>query len=102
MVSATTQICNTLVKFFTGTSIGAGAVINHHFGVKGPEKLCTAIQTTIALTFVACILLTGVGVLGSDWMLRRMPTPEEVFVEASLYPRIYFAGISGLLGFDSR
>lgn len=96
-VSATTQICNTLVKFFNGVSIGAGAVISQYFGAKDSKKLHTSIQTTIALTFAACVLLTAVGVLGSDWMLRQMSTPEEVFVEASLYLRIYFAGISGLL-----
>lgn len=96
-VSATTQICNTLVKFFNGVSIGAGAVISQYFGAKDPKKLHTSIQTTIALTFTACVLLTAVGVLGSDWMLRQMSTPDEVFAEASLYLRIYFAGISGLL-----
>lgn len=96
-VSATTQICNTLVKFFNGVSIGAGAVISQYFGAKDAKRLHTSIQTTIALTFAACVLLTAAGVLGSDWMLRQMSTPDEVFAEASLYLRIYFAGISGLL-----
>lgn len=96
-VSATTQICNTLVKFFNGTSIGAGAVISQCFGAKDQKKLHDSIQTTIALTFIACVLLTTIGLLGADWMLRRMSTPEDVFIEASTYLRIYFAGISGLL-----
>lgn len=96
-VSSTTQICNTLVKFFTGISIGAGAVISQCFGAKDREKLHSAIQSTITLTFVACVLLTIIGVLGSGWMLHQMSTPEEVFAGASIYLRIYFAGISGLL-----
>ena len=99
-VSATTQICNTLVKFFTGTSIGAGAVISQCFGAKDRERLHDSIQTTIALTFVACVLLTAVGFFGCDWMLRRMSTPDEIFTEASLYLRIYFGGISGLLVYN--
>jgi putative MATE family efflux protein len=96
-VSATTQICNTLVRFFNGTSVGAGAVISRYFGAKDGEKLNKAIHTTMALTFLACIMLTAVGLVGCDWMLRRMSTPEDVFVEASLYLHIYFAGLSGLL-----
>lgn len=72
-------------------------MISQHFGAKDLKGLRTSIQTTIALTFVACVLFTAVGILGSDWMLQKMSTPEEVFVEASLYLRIYFAGISGLL-----
>ena len=51
----------------------------------------------MALTFIACVLLTAIGLFGADWMLRQMSTPEEVFTEASVYLRIYFAGISGLL-----
>lgn len=96
-VSATTQICNTLVRFFTGASIGAGAIISQCFGAKEKESLHKAIHTTMALTVLACILLTAVGLLSADWMLERMSTPDDVFPEASLYLRIYFAGISGLL-----
>lgn len=96
-VSATTQICNTLVKFFTGTSIGAGAVISRRFGAKDRVQLHQAIHTTMALTAWCCVLLTALGLLCANWMLERMSTPAEVFAEASLYLRIYFAGISGLL-----
>lgn len=96
-VSATTQICNTLVKLFNGMSIGAGAVISRDFGAKDRERLSKAVHTTMALTLVACVVLTALGLLSTDWMLRRTSTPAEIFSEASLYLHIYFAGVSGLL-----
>jgi len=96
-VSATTHICGMLVRFFNGTSVGAGAVISQCFGAKDQERLRRAVQTTMSLTFLACVLLTAAGLAGSDWLLRRMSTPDDVFQEASLYLRIYFGGISGLL-----
>lgn len=96
-VSATTQICNTLVKLFNGTSIGAGAVISRDFGARDQEKLRKAIHTTMALTLAACVFLTFLGLLSTDWMLRRTSTRAEIFREASLYLHIYFAGVSGLL-----
>lgn len=96
-VSATTQICNTLVKLFNGISIGAGAVISRDFGAKDQERLSRAVHTTMALTLIACVVLTGLGLLSTDWMLLRTSTRAEIFSEASLYLHIYFAGVSGLL-----
>lgn len=99
-VSATTQICNTAVRFFNGVSVGAGAVISYYFGARNREQLCLAIQTIIAITLMACFSLTIVGLTACDWMLRQMSTPAEVFAEASLYLHIYFGGISGLLFYN--
>jgi len=99
-VSATTQICNTLVRFFNGVSVGAGAVISRYFGARDEQKLHQAIQTTMAITFLSCVLLTAIGLASSDWMLRMMSTPDDVFDEASLYLHIYFTGLSGLLVYN--
>jgi putative MATE family efflux protein len=96
-ISATTQICNTLVRFFNGVSVGAGAVISRYFGGREKAMLKRSIQTTMLLTFLTCVLLTVIGFFGADWMLRCMSTPEDVFQEASRYLHIYFAGLSGLL-----
>ena len=89
-VSATTQICNTMVRFFNGLSIGAGAVISFCFGARNWDRLRLAIQTTIAITLIACVILTAIGLSACDWMLRQMSTPEDVFAEASLYLHMLF------------
>ncbi|MBQ7197142.1 MAG: MATE family efflux transporter [Synergistaceae bacterium] len=96
-VSATTHICGMLVRFFNGTAVGAGVVISRNFGAKNKENLHTSIQTTMILTFVACIILTIIGIACSSWLLRKISTPPDVFEEADLYLKIYFGGISGLL-----
>lgn len=96
-VGSTTMIINMLVFFFNGFSIGAGVVIGVHFGARDMEKLHAAVETTMATTFLLCVLFTCAGVLGVEPMLRFMSTPEDVFGEAAVYLRIYFAGLSGLL-----
>ncbi len=96
-VSATTHICGMLVRFFNGTAVGAGVVISQSFGSKDEKKLLSSIQTTLLLTFIACILLTFTGIMCSEWLLRKISTPSDVFKEANLYLKIYFGGISGLL-----
>lgn len=96
-VGATTMIVNMLVFFFNGFSIGAGVVIGNHFGAKNMKKLHDAVETSVAMTFVLCVVFTIIGVAGVSSMLRFMSTPDDVFGDAVIYLRIYFGGISGLL-----
>ena len=96
-VGSTTMIVNMLVFFFNGFSIGASVVIGIHFGAKNEEKLHRAVETTMMATFIMCVLFTAIGYLGVKPMLRFMSTPDDVFSDATVYLRIYFAGFSGLL-----
>lgn len=96
-IGSTTMICNTMVKFFQGISIGAGVVISYYFGAKDDVNLHKAIQTTMSIALILSAAITAIGFFGTDSMLRFMHSPADVFPEASLYLHIYFAGVSGLL-----
>lgn len=96
-VGCTGPIINALIGLFAGLASGAGVVISQFYGAKDREKLHSAVQTTVTLTLLMCVVLTVLGVLLTPYMLRLMDTPEDVFVEAVEYLRIYFLGVSGLL-----
>ena len=96
-VGSTTIIVNMLVMFFNGFSVGASVVIGQSFGARNEKKLHTAVETTMLMTFIACILFTMIGVFGVKPMLRFMDTPDDVFSDATTYLTIYFLGLSGLL-----
>ena len=96
-VGSTTMIVNIAVFFFNGFSVGAGVTIGQYFGAKDMEKLHTAVETTMALTFVFCVFFTLAGTALVGPLLHLMATPEDVFQDASTYLTIYFWGISGLL-----
>lgn len=96
-VGSTTVIINTLVLFFNGVSIGAGVIISQYFGAHDEERLHRAIETTMAVTFFFSVLFTIIGCAMVPFMLRLMSTPEDVLPSASVYLRIYFSGIAGLL-----
>lgn len=96
-VGSTTMIVNILVFFFNGFSTGATVVIARRFGAGDRQELHTAIQTTMAATFILSVVFTVVGLLTVDPMLRFMATPDDVFDQAALYLRIYLAGFSGLV-----
>ena len=96
-VGCTGPIINALIGIFVGLAGGAGVVISQYYGAKDREKLHAAVQTTVSLTLLMCVLLTALGVLFTPFMLRLMDTPDDVFMEAAEYLRIYFWGVSGLL-----
>ena len=99
-IGSTTSICNTLVKFFNGVSIGASVIISQCYGAHDDEKLHKSVQTTMALTFLFGIVFTVLGYVMTPFMLRLMATPEDVLPWSSQYLRIYFLGISGLLVYN--
>ena len=96
-VGSTTMIVNMLVFFFNGFSVGASVVVARLFGQKDLPMLHKAVETTITLTFVICVVFTLIGIAGVRPMLRLMATPDDVFGDAVTYLTIYFAGITGLL-----
>ena len=99
-VNSTTMIINMLVFFFNGFSVGAGVLIARHFGARDYDRLHNAIETTMAMTFLFCLIFTIVGSIAVKPMLTVMSTPEDVLDDATAYLTIYFLGISGLLVYN--
>ncbi len=99
-VNSTTMIINMLVFFFNGFSVGAGVLIARHFGARDYDRLHNAIETTMAMTFLFCLIFTIVGSFAVKPMLTVMSTQEDVLEDATTYLTIYFLGISGLLVYN--
>lgn len=93
-VGASSPIINMLIGFFMGLATGAGVVIAQYFGAGDEDRLKKAIHSSAALTLVMAIILTVLGVLGTNPLLHAVGIPEDVFPESSTYLSIYFAGIS--------
>ena len=99
-IGSTTMIVNMLVFFFNGFSTGAVVTIGQFYGAQKLDKLHRAVETTMAATFLLSLVFTVAGVLSVKPLLRMMSTPEDVFEDATVYLRIYIAGISGLLVYN--
>ena len=96
-VGCTGPIINTLFGLFGGLAAGAGVVISQFYGAHDRDKLHKAVQTTITMSLVMCVLLTLLGVWLTPFMLELMSTPEDVMADATEYLRIYFWGVSGVI-----
>ena len=96
-VGTTGPLINTLLGFFNGFSAGATVVIARAFGARDGRSVYHAVHTTILMTLIMAVAFTVAGMALTPTLLRLMRAPEDMFAEAVIYLRIYFAGVSGLM-----
>ncbi len=96
-VGSVAPIVNTVVSIFSGMAAGAGTVISQYFGASDDENLSSAVHTAILFTIAIGVASTLFGVIFTDRLLLLMKTPKEILPDATIYLRIYFAGILGLM-----
>ncbi|MBR5868521.1 MAG: MATE family efflux transporter [Clostridia bacterium] len=99
-VGSTGPIINTLIGFFMGLSAGMGVAISQNYGAKNEKGVHDAVHTSLFITLVLSVLFTFLGVALVPPLLRMMSTPEDVMPGATLYLRIYFAGVIGLMFYN--
>lgn len=92
-VGSNTALINLLTNLFIGLSVGANVTAARFFGAKSADDLSRTVHTSMALSILSGLLLTGVGLAGAKQMLIWMQTPEEVCDLATVYLRVYFLGM---------
>ncbi|MBQ7455055.1 MAG: MATE family efflux transporter [Clostridia bacterium] len=96
-VGTTGPLINTLLGSFNGLSVGATVTIARAFGAHDDKAVHNAVHTTILMTALLAILFTAAGMALTPTLLRLMRAPDDMFGEAIIYLRIYFAGVGGLM-----
>ena len=99
-VGSTGPIINTLIGFFMGLSAGMSIAISQHYGAKDEKGVHDAVHTSLFITLVLSVVFTFLGIALVPPLLRMMSTPEDVMPGATLYLRIYFAGVIGLMFYN--
>ena len=92
-VGATGAITNLIVNLFIGLSVGTGVTVAHALGSREDEAVHRAVHTAMPTALIGGLLLTFVGVLLSEPLLRLMETPETVLPLSTIYMQIYFGGM---------
>lgn len=91
-VGATASLTNLILSVFIGMSTGAGIVIAQLIGAEDEGGIKKAVHTSVALSLVCGVFLTGFGCMMSGRILALMNTPEDIFPLAREYMFIYFLG----------
>ncbi len=92
-VGCTGSLINLITNLFIGLSVGANVMAARHYGGRQAEELDNSVHTSMLVAIIAGIVLTIIGVLFTEPILRLMDTPETQLPLAALYLRIYFCGM---------
>ncbi|MBQ3079698.1 MAG: MATE family efflux transporter [Clostridia bacterium] len=90
---------NALIGFFMGLATGASVIISQYRGAHNDKRLSDSVQTTVALSLIACVFCTIAGNLAIPLLLKmlKIHPGDDVYPYAVDYLRIYFTGICGML-----
>lgn len=99
-VGSTTSLVHLIVNLFVGLSVGAGISTAQAIGAGDDEQIKKIIHTAIPVALISGIILTVVGVFGTEFLLKLMSTPKDVLPLSALYLKIYFAGITATMVYN--
>ena len=96
-VGSTGSLINLLVNVFIGLSVGTNVMVANYYGAKKYEQVRETVHTSVLTSLVCGCALIAAGVLLAAPLLSLMGTPDDVLEQATLYMRIYFAGMPVIL-----
>ena len=91
-VGATGSLIYLITSLFTGLGVGVNVVVSNAIGANDEGKIKYSIDASIILAIIGGIILTIVGILFSNKLLRMMATPIEIISQSTLYMQIIFIG----------
>lgn len=92
-IGSTSSLINLLVNVFLGLSTGGNVLVARYFGSRQDKDVHETVHTSITLSIISGIALAFIGIIFAPKILILMNTPEEILPLATLYIRIYFAGM---------
>ena len=92
-----------LVNLFLGLSLGANVVIAQNIGAKRLHVAHAAVSTAFIIALIVGFVITVIGELLTEPVLKYMDVPSSVWAMAETYLRIYLLGMPaiGLYNFES-
>jgi len=90
----------TLIALIIGLSFGGTIVISQYFGAKDYEKLKRAIGTLYVFLFITAGIVTVIGLIFTDEILRLIKLPDELYAGAKTYITIFIGGIIAFFGYN--
>lgn len=100
-VGASFPIILLVVSLILGVTMGSTILISQYYGSKDLKRVKRTIDTTYIFLFFASIVMTIIGLIISEPLLRILKVPEELLLDAKRYLNITFIGLIGMFGYNS-
>ncbi len=92
-VGASSPVTVLFIAVATGCSIGSGVIVSQLFGLKENGRLKSAVYTTLLSVAALSAVLTVVGLIVCNPLLRLLDTPGGIFEDSAAYLSIYVWGL---------
>ena len=86
-------VMNLVILAITGLCIGTGVLMSEFFGAGDLKRYRESLGTTMNVGAVMSILMMGVCIALTPFILKLMAVPEEIFDITTIYLRIIFVGM---------
>ena len=96
-VGSTGSLINLIINIFMGLSVGANVLVARYYGARDVKNLSETVHTSILASLISGVALIFIGCLLAKPMLNLMGSPADVIDQATLYVRIYFAGMPAMM-----
>jgi len=81
-----------LIGLAAGLTMATSVLVAQYYGAKNYDRMKRVIDNSVSIGIILGLSLTVVGIVFSDFLLRLMNTPQEIFEMASSYLRISLFG----------
>ena len=94
-IGITSPLLTLFLVLFMAIGSGVMVMVSQYFGAKEYRHLEDTIGNSITLIAISSIVLTVLGLLLTDWMLKAINTPPEAYEMSRVYMLICFLGMTG-------
>ena len=81
------------IAIATGSSMGCSVIISQLFGAKQTRDMKSAIYTAIISLLALGVVIAGIGVAASGFLMRILNAPDSIYDDATAYLMIYSVGV---------
>ncbi|MDE7252574.1 MAG: MATE family efflux transporter [Acetatifactor sp.] len=86
-------VMNLVILAITGLCIGTGVLMSEFFGAKDLRRYRQSLGTTMSVGGGASVLMAGICIVLSPFILKLLAVPDEIFDITTVYLRIIFLGM---------
>lgn len=92
-VGSNSPVINLIINLLIGLSIGANVVIANYIGQGRKDRVNDTVHTAVLVALIGGVVFGVIGIFASRPILEAMDSPDDVIDLATLYLRIFFAGM---------
>ncbi|MBQ7715607.1 MAG: MATE family efflux transporter [Clostridia bacterium] len=96
-VGSTGSLVNLIINLLLGLSVGTSVAVAHCYGSRDDKGVFETVHTSVMTAALGGVLVGLVGFFFCRTFLAAMSTPPEIIDQATVYMKIYFAGLPAMM-----